>query len=246
MTSDIASRRSILPAFRDSISAFSILWAVSSCNRAAATTGCAVAICLATMRCIQPSEDQQRDHDHHQRRHRDLLQGLGHGAADRVQPWLAAFRRCVRGPDVLPGHRGYRCIAHDRRGHGRSSQPWHGNDLDTYADDLAALVADARPQAGDPCRPFDRRRRSGPLYRAPRHRPRGQGRADRRDPAADAEDAGQSGRHCRSRYSTGSAPERRRRTGRSSGRISACRSTATIGRVPRYRKGCASRSGCRA
>ncbi len=37
--------------------------------------------------------------------------------------------------------RGYRCIAHDRRGHGRSSQPWNGNDLDTYADDLAALVA---------------------------------------------------------------------------------------------------------
>jgi len=36
--------------------------------------------------------------------------------------------------------RGYRCIAHDRRGHGRSSQPWHGNDLDTYADDLASLV----------------------------------------------------------------------------------------------------------
>ncbi len=35
---------------------------------------------------------------------------------------------------------GYRCIAHDRRGHGRSSQPWEGNDLDTYADDLAALV----------------------------------------------------------------------------------------------------------
>ncbi len=36
--------------------------------------------------------------------------------------------------------RGYRCIAHDRRGHGRSSQPWNGNDLDTYADDLAELV----------------------------------------------------------------------------------------------------------
>jgi non-heme chloroperoxidase len=35
---------------------------------------------------------------------------------------------------------GYRCIAHDRRGHGRSSQPWDGNDMDTYADDLAALV----------------------------------------------------------------------------------------------------------
>jgi non-heme chloroperoxidase len=37
--------------------------------------------------------------------------------------------------------RGYRCIAHDRRGHGRSSQPLGGNDLDTYADDLAELVA---------------------------------------------------------------------------------------------------------
>jgi non-heme chloroperoxidase len=36
--------------------------------------------------------------------------------------------------------RGYRTIAHDRRGHGRSSQPWQGNDMDTYADDLAALT----------------------------------------------------------------------------------------------------------
>src|ERR1700722_6966609 len=35
---------------------------------------------------------------------------------------------------------GYRAIAHDRRGHGRSSQPWQGNDMDTYADDLAQLV----------------------------------------------------------------------------------------------------------
>ncbi|MGZ3560310.1 MAG: alpha/beta fold hydrolase [Vulcanimicrobiaceae bacterium] len=36
--------------------------------------------------------------------------------------------------------RGYRCIAHDRRGNGRSSQPWTGQDLDTFADDLAAVV----------------------------------------------------------------------------------------------------------
>jgi non-heme chloroperoxidase len=36
--------------------------------------------------------------------------------------------------------RGFRTIAHDRRGHGRSSQPWTGNDMDTYADDLAELV----------------------------------------------------------------------------------------------------------
>jgi non-heme chloroperoxidase len=35
---------------------------------------------------------------------------------------------------------GYRCIAHDRRGHGRSSQPWSGNDMDTFADDLSALI----------------------------------------------------------------------------------------------------------
>ena len=41
---------------------------------------------------------------------------------------------------VFLGARGYRCIAHDRRGHGRSSQPWNGNDMDTYADDLATLV----------------------------------------------------------------------------------------------------------
>src|SRR5262245_50435340 len=36
--------------------------------------------------------------------------------------------------------RGYRAIAHDRRGHGRSSQPWDGHDMDHYADDLAALL----------------------------------------------------------------------------------------------------------
>jgi len=41
---------------------------------------------------------------------------------------------------VFLGLHGYRCIAHDRRGHGRSSQPWSGNEMDTYADDLAALA----------------------------------------------------------------------------------------------------------
>lgn len=41
---------------------------------------------------------------------------------------------------VFLADRGYRCIAHDRRGHGRSSQPWNGNEMDTYADDLATLV----------------------------------------------------------------------------------------------------------
>ena len=41
---------------------------------------------------------------------------------------------------VFLGAQGFRCIAHDRRGHGRSSQPWNGNEMDTYADDLATLV----------------------------------------------------------------------------------------------------------
>jgi non-heme chloroperoxidase len=41
---------------------------------------------------------------------------------------------------VFLASKGYRCVAHDRRGHGRSSQPWNGNDMDTYADDLAAVV----------------------------------------------------------------------------------------------------------
>jgi len=42
---------------------------------------------------------------------------------------------------VFLASHGYRCIAHDRRGHGRSSQPWGGNEMDTYADDLAKLTA---------------------------------------------------------------------------------------------------------
>lgn len=41
---------------------------------------------------------------------------------------------------VFFAEKGYRTIAHDRRGHGRSSQPWNGNDIDTYADDLAKLM----------------------------------------------------------------------------------------------------------
>ena len=41
---------------------------------------------------------------------------------------------------VFLASNGYRAIGHDRRGHGRSSQPWHGNEMDTYADDLAELL----------------------------------------------------------------------------------------------------------
>jgi non-heme chloroperoxidase len=41
---------------------------------------------------------------------------------------------------VFLASNGYRCIAHDRRGHGRSSQPWNGNEMDTYADDLSEFI----------------------------------------------------------------------------------------------------------
>jgi non-heme chloroperoxidase len=43
-------------------------------------------------------------------------------------------------PMLYLAERGFRCVAHDRRGHGRSSQPWSGNDMDTYADDLAQVI----------------------------------------------------------------------------------------------------------
>jgi non-heme chloroperoxidase len=41
---------------------------------------------------------------------------------------------------IFLSQQGYRCIAHDRRGHGRSSQPWNGNDMDTYVEDLRELM----------------------------------------------------------------------------------------------------------
>ena len=90
--------------------------------------------------------------------------------------------------------RGYRVIAHDRRGHGRSSQPWTGNDMDTYADDLAALVEATGPAGRHPRRALHGGWRSRSLHRPTRHRPRREGGSDRCHSTADAEDAGQSGR----------------------------------------------------
>ena len=102
--------------------------------------------------------------------------------------------------------RGYRCIAHDRRGHGRSSQPWNGNDMDTYADDLAALVEALDLKDARPRRPLHRRRRSRPLHRPPRHQARGQGRADQRGAAADAQDRRQPRRPADRGVRSASAP----------------------------------------
>jgi non-heme chloroperoxidase len=79
-------------------------------------------------------------HLHDQIRCRDLLQGLGFG-----QPVVFSHGWPLNADawDVqtnLVAAAGYRAIAHDRRGHGRSSQTWDGNEMDTYADDLAALI----------------------------------------------------------------------------------------------------------
>jgi len=57
---------------------------------------------------------------------------FSHGWPLNADAWDGQLR-------LLAEH-GYRAIAHDRRGHGRSDQPWQGNDMDTYADDLAALI----------------------------------------------------------------------------------------------------------
>ncbi len=57
---------------------------------------------------------------------------LSHGWPLNADSWEAQM--------LFLASNGYRCIAHDRRGHGRSSQTWTGNDMDTYADDLATLI----------------------------------------------------------------------------------------------------------
>jgi non-heme chloroperoxidase len=57
---------------------------------------------------------------------------LSHGWPLNADAWDATAR-------FLAEH-GHRAVAHDRRGHGRSSQTWHGNEMDTYADDLACLI----------------------------------------------------------------------------------------------------------
>jgi non-heme chloroperoxidase len=57
---------------------------------------------------------------------------LSHGWPLNADSWEAQA--------LFLAEHGFRVIAHDRRGHGRSTQTWHGNDMDTYADDLATLI----------------------------------------------------------------------------------------------------------
>src|ERR1700731_2611728 len=100
------------------------------------------------------------------------------------------------------GQQGYRVIAHDRRGYGRSSQPWDGNDMDHYADDLAELynfldlknaIAVGHSTGGGEVarylgRPPPRRRGGRTFPRPPRHQPRSQGRTHRRCSPTHVED----------------------------------------------------------
>ena len=102
--------------------------------------------------------------------------------------------------------KGYRVIAHDRRGHGRSSQAADGNDMDTYAADVAALVAhlDLRDAihvghstgGGEVARYVARHGKEKVAKAGP----------DRRRAAGHGEVAGQSRRHCRSMCSMACAP----------------------------------------
>ena len=70
---------------------------------------------------------------------------------------------------------GYRVVAHDRRGHGRSTQTSDGHDMDTYAADAAAVVESPRPARRRTHRPLDRRRRGRPVRRQAWRGPCGQG-----------------------------------------------------------------------
>ena len=86
------------------------------------------------------------------------------------------------------GQRGYRVIAHDRRGHGRSTQTWDGNDMDTYADDLAALTEKLDLKNAIHVGPLHGRRRGCPLHWAAWLQASRHGSAYQFGAAADAED----------------------------------------------------------
>src|ERR671911_771309 len=88
---------------------------------------------------------------------------------------------------------GFRVVAHDRRGHGRSSQASSGNDMNGYADDLAARDRGARSQGGHAGGPLHRRRRSRSLHRPPRNEAGCKSGPRRRGATDNAAIGGQSG-----------------------------------------------------
>jgi len=85
---------------------------------------------------LQEQVKEYNDAVQHRTRWRtDVLQGLGNRTRD-LQPRLAAQHGRLDVKMKLVADHGFRAIAHDRRGHGRSSQTWDGNDMGTYAADL--------------------------------------------------------------------------------------------------------------
>ena len=85
-------------------------------------------------------KEKRNKYDYNQGWNVDLFQGLGCREARRILAWLAAERGRMDAQMLFLGQRGYHVIAHDRRGNGRSGQTWGGNNLDTYADDLAEVI----------------------------------------------------------------------------------------------------------
>ena len=137
---------------------------------------------------------------------------------------------------------GFRVVAHDRRGHGRSSQASSGNDMDGYADDLAAVIEALDLKDASAGGPLHRRRRSRPLHRAPRDEAGRQSGPHRRRATDHAEDPPPIRRACRSKSST-TCVRASSRTARNSTRIWPCRSMAPTGRAPRSRRACSISSG---
>jgi pimeloyl-ACP methyl ester carboxylesterase len=98
---------------------------------------------------------------------------------------------------------GYRVIAHDGHGHGRSSETGGGHDMDHYADDLAALTAHLDLKDAVNIGHSTGRRRGGALHCPPRRKPSGKSGDHERGVALDGEDSGQSRVGCPRTCSTG-------------------------------------------
>jgi pimeloyl-ACP methyl ester carboxylesterase len=86
------------------------------------------------------TKEQADGHRHDEGRHGNFLQGLEHGRADLFSSRMATVSGRLGRPDDVFLSKGYRVIAHDRRGHGRSTQTAAGHDMDTYADDAFEVV----------------------------------------------------------------------------------------------------------
>jgi non-heme chloroperoxidase len=151
MMTDIASKRSIYPAFPKIEKFLLDLMGCSSAPQSASLkTIRGSRMTLHARRCGSRSRDapgrsrqQGSSHDepdHDKGRHRNLLQGLCTGRPVAFSHGWPRNADARDDPMLFLASRGFLCFAHDRRDHGRSSQTWEGNNLDTYADAPAALI----------------------------------------------------------------------------------------------------------